>query len=175
MSSNPGFRCESCYKHHSKQAFISHAKNDKDVVAVLKQACCEGGATPFLYEYSPESRTQCSPADILAREVAASEFIIVLLGQSVSEAYWTQAWIGFEVGISKGLNIATNKPKSVIVLQDILQGTKVSVPMLDAIFLFDFASDEGWEQYKGLVPVLAKLIKMEVSTKQQTVSEAQLW
>ena len=155
-SKNPKFKCANCSKHHSKQAFISHAQNDTEIVNILKQACCEREVTPFLYEYSPEFHTQYNPADTLAEAVAASEVIIVLLGQSVSEAYWTQAWIGFEVGISKGLSI-TGEPKSVIVLQDIRQGTKASVPMLDAIFLFDFDSDKGWEQYKDLIMFLAKL------------------
>ena len=151
------FKCISCEGHHDRQAFVSHATDDAEIAAKLKHACCEIGVAPYLFEFSPESLSQARPADALAGSVAASAFIFVLLGKSVSEAYWTQAWIGFEVGISKGLAIETNRPKNVIVLQDIRQGIKVSVPMLDELFLFDFDSGEGWNQYKDLVLVLANL------------------
>ena len=155
---SPGnFKCICCGDHHDKQAFISHASDDAEIAAKLKHACCENGVAPYLFEFSPESRSQAAPADALARAVAASAFIFVLLGKSVSEVFWTQAWIGFEVGISKGLAIETNRPKNVIVLQDIHQGIRVSIPMLDELLLFDFDSDEGWGQYKDLVLVLADL------------------
>ena len=61
------------------------------------------------------------------------------------------------MGISKGLASETNRPKNVIVLQDIHQGIRVSIPMLDELLLFDFYSDEGWGQYKDLVLFLANL------------------
>ena len=157
MASPNGFKCICCEHIHDKQAFVSYASKDREIAAKLKRACCEAGVAPYLFEFTPESHSQMPPADVLAVSVAASDILFVLLGESVSEAYWTQAWIGFEVGIAKGLAIKTNMPKSVIVLQDIHQGMKVSVPMLDALFLFDFASEKGWDQYEGLVLVLARL------------------
>ena len=157
MASPGGFECICCGDYHDKQAFVSHAKDDVGIADKLKQACCETGVSPFLFEFSSESRSQAPPADALAETVASCAFIFVLLGKSVSEAYWTQAWIGFEVGISKGLAIETNRPHDVIVLQDIRQGIKVAVPMLHRLFLFDFYSGKGWDQYKDLVLVLANL------------------
>ena len=157
MASPAGFKCKCCGDCHDRQAFVSHAKDDFVIADRLKQACCETGVSPFLFEFSPESSSKAPPADVLAKEVAASTFIFVLLGRSVSEAYWTQAWIGFEVGISKGLAIETNKPQPLIVLQDIRQGIKVAVPMLHELFLFDLYTDKGWKQYKDLVLVLANL------------------
>ena len=157
MKKSRGYPCTSCQGHHDRQAFVSHASDDVDIAEQLRRACCQIGVAPYLFELSPEVSTQRVPADAIAQQVADSDFLFVLLGKSVSEAYWTQAWIGFEVGITKDLAIETNLPKSVIVLQDIRQGIRVSVPMLDALFLFDFASYQGWEQYKGLVLVLAKL------------------
>ena len=157
MESPSSFKCHWCEGHHEKRAFVSHAGHDHQIAAKLNRACCEIGVAAYLFEFSPEHRSQARPSDELAQAVSASDFIFVLLGESVSEAYWTQAWIGFEVGISKGLAIATGMPKNVIVLQDIRQGVKVSVPMLDALLLFDFASNEGWDQYKELVLVLADL------------------
>ena len=157
MAGNAGYECTSCNGFHSKRAFISHARNDEEIACKVKKGCCEAGVAPFLFEFSLESTSQNRPADTIAEKVAASDFLFVVLGPSVSEAYWIQAWIGFEIGISKGLSIETNSPKNVIVLQDIHQGTKVSVPMCDALFLFDFSSNEGWDQYQGMVTVLAKL------------------
>ena len=157
MTSPIGFKCICCEQSHDKQAFVSHASKDREIAAELKRACCEAGVAPYLFEFTPESHSHMPPADVLAESVAASDMLFVLLGESVSEAYWTQAWVGFEVGISKGLAIQTKMPKSVIVLQDIHQGMKASVPMMDALFLFDFASKKGWDQYEGLVLVLARL------------------
>lgn len=151
------FKCTLCEADHDKQAFVSHAKNDANVAAKLRDACCEVGVAPYLFEFSPEAGFPARTADTLAEAIAESAFIFVLLGESVSKAYWTQAWIGFEIGIAKGIAINTNEPKNVIVLQDIRQGIKVSVPMLDELFLFDFDSAGGWHQYKDLVLVLANL------------------
>ena len=158
MTSLDRFKCECCENHHDKQAFVSHSRRDTKIATKLKYACCENGVAPYLFEFSPEARSQAPPADVLAAQVAVSAFIFVLLGSSVSEAYWTQAWIGFEVGISKGLVIETNQRKNVNVLQDIRQGIKASVPMLDQLFLFDFDSNEGWDQYEDLVIVLGNLV-----------------
>ena len=83
--------------------------------------------------------------------------LFVLLGKAVSEAYWTQAWIGYEVGIFKALADIDPAPKHVIVLQDIRQGIKVCVPTLKSLFLFDFSCKSGWYLYKELVIVLGKL------------------
>ena len=157
MASLSSFKCISCEGLHEKQAFVSHATKDREIAARLKRACCKAGVAPYLFEFTPESRSQIPPSDALARSVAASDILFVLLGESVSEAYWTQAWIGFEVGISKGLAIQTNMTKTVIVLQDICQGLRASVPLLDALYVFDFGSDKGWDQYEGLVLVLAGL------------------
>ncbi len=157
MTAPDNFKCTSCEGHHDKQAFVSHAADDAEIADKLKHACCEVGVAPYLFEFSTESSSLGRPADVLAQAVAASAFIFVLLGKSVSGAFWTQAWIGFEVGISKGIAIETNIPKNVVVLQDIHQGIKVSVPMLDELFLFDFDSAGGWHQYKDLVLVLANV------------------
>ena len=164
MSSPSGFICTFCSKEHGKQAFISHARKDKTLAEKVRQACCGVSIASHLFEFSPESDTQTPPAEVIAREVAASDLTFVLLGQSVSKKYWTQAWIAFEVGVSKGIDIATNavqyssyNSKKVIVLQDIRQGIKVTVPRLDALLLFDFDSEEGWTKYQGLVQFLARI------------------
>lgn len=157
MAVPASFKCAVCEGGHDKQAFVSHAKNDAGIAAKLRDACCEEGVAPYLFEFSPESGSAARPADTLAKAVAESAFIFVLLGESVSKAFWTQSWIGFEVGIAKGIAIETDRPTKVIVLQDIHQGIKASVPMLDELFLFDFDSAESWNQYRDLVLVLANL------------------
>lgn len=160
MPSHYGFECTVCANRHEKQAFISHAQKDKDLAEEVRRACCEVNVASFLFEFSLESETQAPPAEVISREIANSELTFVVLGESVSSRFWTQAWIGFEIGVSKGLDIATESvgynSKKVIVLQDIRQGIEVTVPRLDALFLFDFKSSDGWVNYRGLVQFLTR-------------------
>ena len=160
MSSPCAFECTACGNKHEKQAFVSHARRDKELAERVRRACCEVKIASFLFEFSPESETKTPPAEIISREIARSELTFVLLGESVSGKFWTQAWIGFEIGVSRGIDIATNSldfnSKKVIVLQDIRQGIEVTVPRLDALFLFDFESEEGWINYRGLVQFLTR-------------------
>ena len=161
MSSDRGFTCSECGQTHQKQVFISHAKADEAIAKRVAEACCGIGVCSYLFEFSPEFNTQTPPAGAIARQIAASDAIFVLLGQSVSDKFWTQAWIGYEIGVFTGVELAAGSlgqggygPKKVIVIQDVHQGIKVAVPRLDALFLFDFDSDRGWEKYQGLVGVL---------------------
>lgn len=91
-------------------------------------------------------------------------------GESVSEAYWTQAWIGFEIGVRVGINIATRMKytltpdyfeKRIIVLQDICQGIKVTIPRLRAISLFDFDSADSWKAASDTIRFLARVSQSE--------------
>ena len=157
MSQSQGFECRVCNGQHMKQAFVSHSANDKEIAKKLKCACCKAGVAPFLYELSPEHRIKAPPAKVLADKIAESEILFVLLGDEVSGKYWTQAWIGFEVGIFAGLGNDPSNLKYVMAIQDIRQGIEVSVPMLNVLFLFDFTSELGWEQYEGLVASAARV------------------
>lgn len=160
MSSHRRFECTVCGNRHEKQAFISHARKDRELAEKVRHACCEVSITSFLFEFSSESETQNPPAEVISREIARSELTFVVLGESVSSKFWTQAWIGFEIGVSKGIDIARESTgydsKKVIVLQDIRQGIEVTVPSLDALFLFDFESAKGWTNYRGLVQFLTR-------------------
>ena len=156
MPTTQCFKCESCCKTHKKQAFISHSKKDEVIKQKLVKACCEVGVAPYLYEFSPEYNSNASPADALSDEIAKSEMLFVLLGDSISKVYWTQAWIGFEVGIFKLLADPEKNLKYVFVFQDIRQGIGVCVPFLHVLFLFDFNSEIGWKQFRGLIVVVAR-------------------
>lgn len=160
MSSHNRFECTTCGNRHEKQAFISHARKDKELAERVRHACCEVSIASFLFEFSPESETQIPPAEVISKEIARSDLTFVVLGESVSSKFWTQAWIGFEIGVSKGIDVARestgHNSKKVIVLQDIRQGIEVTVPRLDALFLFDFESAEGWTNYRGLVQFLTR-------------------
>ena len=157
MSPTQGFECMVCERHHNKQAFVSHAARDTAIASRLSHACCKAGIAPFLYELSPEHRIKAPPAKVLADKIAESEMLFVLLGDEVSGKYWTQAWIGFEVGIFAGLGNDPSNLKYVMAIQDVRQGIEVSVPMLNVLFLFDFTSELGWEQYEGLVVSAARV------------------
>ena len=163
MSLHSKFSCSLCGNEHEKQVFISHAHKDKELAAKVRLACCKVKVASYLFEFRPTSETQTPPAEVIAEEVAKSDLTFVLLGESVSDRFWTQAWIGFEIGVSKGIDIATDaarfgsyNTKKVIVLQDVHQAIEVTVPRLDALFLFDFESTEGWVKYQGLVQFLTR-------------------
>ena len=103
MSTTQGFKCICCGKTHEKQAFISHSQKDVAIKQKLMKACCEVGVATFLYECSPEHKSNASPAEVISLEIAKSEMFFILLGDSISKAYWTQAWIGYETGTFKAL------------------------------------------------------------------------
>ena len=156
--SNGGFFCSICENTHDKQVFISHAAKDKQLARKIAEEGCKIGITSYLYELSPESLAKSPPAETIERQIIASGVVFVLLSESMSEAYWTQAWIGFEIGVARGvfrlpetLSIYRNR---IVVLQDINQGIKVSIPQLDVVFLFDFNNQAGWDQYKDMTWVL---------------------
>ena len=160
MSPTSQFDCGTCGESHQKQAFISHASKDEEIKEKLARACCDGGVAPFLFEFRPEFYTPTIPGDFLADQVYNSDVILVLLGPNVSK-FWTQAWMGFEVGVSMGADVATGREiynryfsKKIIVIQDIHQGNDAAVPRLDALLLFDFNSGEGWNTLQQSIDAL---------------------
>ena len=172
IGANPLYPCNYCRKSHTKQAFISHASKDKEIVKRIRKACCASKVAPYLYEFSDEFSASNVPANILAKKVEESGIIFVVLGDSVSEAYWTQSWIGFEIGVAIGVNNATamkyTQPsdyfsRRIVVIQDVSQGIRVSIPRLDVLFLFDFDSNDRWNEFQNAVRVLAVLPETESS------------
>ena len=164
MSSSSNFACNNnnCNEvSHDKQVFISHAAKDKELADKIADAGCRIGVASYLFELSPDSYSENPPASAIEENVAASDAVLVLLSDAVSKAYWTQAWIGFEVGVMRGTNIANRLTafngyfsKRIFVLQDIRQGIEVSVPQLDALLVFDFGNDEGWNLYQDMIWVI---------------------
>ena len=146
--------CPFCYDLHEKRIFISHAKEDKELVERIGKACCEVGVRPYLFEFTQASFEKRNPAKAITCELRKSDAVIVLLSQSVSQAYWTQAWIGFEIGFAKGIAAPDLESKRVVVLADIKGKVDASIPMLDAYFLFDFSSFRGWDVFKDLAKFL---------------------
>ena len=132
---------------------------ERDVGSVLPLTCLS---------MPPSPDGQSVPAEVIAKEIMDSDAFFVLLSDAVSEAYWTQAWIGFEIGVARGSDLALYRQedygpdfdtsyyhKKIIVVQDVRQGIKVSIPWLRALVLFDFANKEGWEQYQNMLWVMA--------------------
>ena len=153
------YKCCECQRHHPRQAFISHAGKDKDIAKEAAKACCAAQVKPYLFEYSPEfSKPAIDNARTIASEINNSDIFLVVLSQSVSRAFWTQAWIGFEIGVSIGAAIASNGTSNyftgrIIVLQDIQQAIKVSVPRVDVLSLFDFS--QSWDDTRDLIKFVA--------------------
>ena len=158
---DPPLECEGACITHAKQAFISHAKRDEAIARRIAKSCCDGGVAPYLFEFTPESfAPSIDNAEVIANEVHKSDIVLLLLGPHISR-FWTQAWIGFEIGVSLGADVATNRTvyngyfsKKVFVLQDIRQGIDASVPRLDALLLFNFSSTESWGTFQRAIGVL---------------------
>lgn len=157
MSSESGYKCCECGQKHRRQAFISHAGKDEEIAKEAAKACCAAQVTPYLFEYSAEfSQPAIDNARTIAKEIKSSDIFLVVLSPSVSEAFWTQAWIGFEIGVSIGVDIASGGPEKknylsskVFVIQDVHQEVKVSVPRVDVLFLFDFG--RTWDDTRDLL------------------------
>ena len=110
MSSGSEYKCCECQELHPQQAFIPHAGNDVEIAKEAARACCLAQVAPYLFEYSAEfSQPAIDNARTIANEINNSDIFLVVLSPSVSKAFWTQAWIGFEIGVSIGADIASNK------------------------------------------------------------------
>ena len=169
----PPLECKGSCINHEKKAFISHARKDKEIARKLAKACCNGGVAPFLFEFAPASfMPSIDNAKVIADEVHESDIVLTLLGPKVSK-FWTQAWMGFEIGVSLGADVALNRTiyngyfsKRVFVLQDIRQGIEAAVPRLDALLLFDFSSKESWKKFQEGIRALTNLYLYEKETKE---------
>ena len=150
-----------CQQRHPQKAFISHAGKDAEIAKEAAKACCETHVAAYLFEYSREfSEPAIDNARTIANEISNSDVFLVVLSPSVSEAFWTQAWIGFEIGVSIGSAIASQNLGTgdyfsgrIIVLQDIRQEIKVSVPRVDILFLFDFS--RTWDDTQELLKFIS--------------------
>ena len=149
------YKCCECQEWHPRQAFISHAAKDEEIAKEAARACCAAQVTPYLFENSAAfSQPAIDNARTIAEEIINSDIFLVVLSQSMSEAFWTQAWIGFEIGASIGAAIASEGMSNyftsrIIVLQDIQQDIKVSVPRVDVLCLFDFS--QTWNDIQDIV------------------------
>lgn len=164
------YPCNCCRKSHTKQAFISHASKDKEIVERIGKACCDGEVAPYIYEWSPDISAPTTTADTLATKINESELILVVPSKSMSGAYGTQAWIGFEIGVIVGINVATRPKgmqpldyfdKKIIVLQDIRQGVQVAIPRLRAISIFDFDSADSWKAASDAIRFWAEIPQLD--------------
>ena len=159
MANNPKVKCRNCDGVHARQAFISHASRDEQIVDAAQEACCRAGVAPYLFEFSREfSQPNIDVARTIADEIKDSEFFLVLLSPSVSNASWTQAWIGFEIGVYIGTESRSGQatgpnyfPPNIFVIQDIRQEVDVAVPRVDVLLLFDFESGSGWTYLRDLI------------------------
>ena len=70
MSSQSQFSCSVCGSEHEKQAFVSHAQQDKELAERVRRACCGANVASFLFEFSPRSETQTPPAEVIADTVS---------------------------------------------------------------------------------------------------------
>ena len=48
MSSHCRPQCMACGNRHEKQAFVSHARKDKELAEKVRHACCEVNIASFL-------------------------------------------------------------------------------------------------------------------------------
>lgn len=159
------FQCSICKKQHTKQAFISHASKDQILAQHIAAACCQGEARPFLFERERISDNTAPIADTIAAEIINSAIQFILLGPEVSNKPWTQAWIGYEIGISRGADRGEGKliseeyfARKLIVIEDIEQSIQVCVPYLHVLLLFDYNNQKRWQELEDLVRFFADTI-----------------
>lgn len=159
MPLKPQYKCCVCQKWHALQAFISHAGKDEAIAKEAARVCCAAQVKPYLFEYSADfSKPAIDNARAIASEINNSDIFLVVLSSSMSGAFWTQAWIGFEIGVSIGVAIASNGTSNyftgrIVVLQDIQQDIEVSVPRVDDLFLFDFG--QPWNDIQDLLAFIS--------------------
>lgn len=154
------FPCGQCSDLHSQQAFISHSQRDSELADLIAGSCCDAGTAPYLFERDRSDKRK--PADWIRRKIIESRLHFVMLGPGVSCAFWTQSWIGFEIGVTRGYDFARDVSgseyftKQILVLEDVRQGTEVSVPYLHEFLLFDFEDKSRWQEFEDVVRFFAR-------------------
>lgn len=120
------------------QIFVSHSRNDKDIIHFFLEAFAGTKVKPHLEELEKELPTGVT-AEKTDRDIQTSNALFVLLSESVENLKHTRDWVNWECGTAKNKDIWVFEPF------ESLGKIRVIVPRFNHYVLFE-RSDE-WRKY----------------------------
>ncbi|MBI5894114.1 MAG: hypothetical protein HZB79_10830 [Deltaproteobacteria bacterium] len=120
------------------QIFISHSKQDKDIIHFFLEAFAGTKVKPHLEELENEPPTGIT-ANKIENDIQTSNAVFVLLSENVEHLKHTRDWIVWECGIGKNKDIWIFEPS------EQLGKIRVVVPHFNHYVLFERTED--WRKY----------------------------
>lgn len=120
------------------QIFVSHSKNDKDIIHFFLEAFAGTKVKPHLEELEKELPTGVT-AEKIDQDIQTSNALFVLLSENVENLKHTRDWVNWECGTAKNKDIWVFEPF------EAMGKIRVIVPRFNHYVLFE-RSDE-WRKY----------------------------
>lgn len=122
--------------------FISHSKNDTEIVNVFLRAFQDTRVNPILMEYE---KSQNPPWSEIRTKISLSSALFVLLGPNLKNSDYTQNWVNYEVGLADGLN------KQIWVFEDVKNETIFPIPHVHHYLIYDQTRIESLDYLQNIV------------------------
>lgn len=120
------------------QIFISHSKNDKEIIHFLLEAFAGTKVKPHLEELEKEVPSGVT-AQKIEKDIQVSNAVFVLLSENVEHLKHTRDWVTWECGA------AMNKPIWVFEPYESLGRISIVVPRFNHYALFQLTDE--WRKY----------------------------
>lgn len=134
--------------------FISHSKEDKELVGIIDQNFRSVGVTPLFMEFTPESEPP--PYKKIEGNIDISSAVFLFLTQNVKFSDYTQNWILFEVGLAK----KSNKP--LFIMEDVNNKVHFPVPYLTDYVLYEPTKIQDWQEIQKIL----RKLKLDTENKE---------
>ena len=165
------FQCIQCKGTHSKQVFVSHSRADTQLLDKIKVCLCQAQVAPFFYKIPEDFPASWE----IMKELRQSMALMAVLGPEVSRRYWTQVWIGFEIGAFAAFQeekelqtpLSHNIPHTILI-EDVSQASDAPIPFVDLALLLDFSDPDSWAS----VQIVAELINDEMPFNKTVAARA---
>jgi hypothetical protein len=120
------------------QIFMSHSQKDKDIILFFLEAFAGTNVKPHLEELEKEPPAGVT-AEIIDRNIQASNAVFVLLSENVENLRQTRDWVSWECGAAKNKDIWVFEPL------ESLGKVQVVVPRFNHYVLFE--RNDEWRKY----------------------------
>ena len=132
-------------------AFISHSREDMELVNRIYKALYQAGVEPKLAEFEELGEKGKLSAPQIKEMIMNSSWTLVFLTPKVTASVHTQNWVAYEVGVSHGLS------RPVWIFEDEKRiVSEFPIPYLDYYFLYDPQNSQDWATIKEEVAKYAR-------------------
>lgn len=126
------------------EAFLSHSREDKELVNRIYRVCSRARISPNIAEFEEIGRGSLTARDIVQMVHRSRLFLLFITPNMMNSAY-TQNWVSFELGCAYGAKTRpVPEPKDIYVFEPFDQ-LQFPIPYLDYYILFDPNQDPHWQ------------------------------